>query len=1338
MDTLLAYLPIDRRLALAQGRALPDRCSGAALFADVSGFTRLAGALVNQYGARRGAEELARHLDRVYDALIAEVHQYGGSVIAFAGDAITCWFDEGSILRATTAALALQSAMRAFPDLALKVSVASGAARRFVVGDAHIQLLDVLAGETLARMGTGEHLARRGEVVLDAATVAALGGGVRVSGWRAAPDGKRFAILAALATPAAPAPWPSLAPAQAAALDVYAWILPALAAQLRAGLDPFVTELRPAVALFLRFAGLDDDRVADAGRRLDGYVHWVQAVLARYDGSLLDLNIGDKGSYLYAVFGVPHAHEDDARRAVAAALVLRAPPPELAEIGAARIGISQGTLRAGVYGGAARRTYGAIGDTVNLAARLMEHAAPGEVLVSRAVQKSTAGAFAWDVLPPVSLKGKPEPVALARLIGQQRNTETAVAFSGTLIGRDELLAQLAQTVAPIFAGAPAGMIYVSGEAGIGKSRLVHEFRQQQDARGAVPGSPPGAAPAWWLCSAEPLLRQSLAPLQGFLREYFGQDDELDAGENRARFTATLERLQAVLYAMPAESPASGLAATLERTQSCLGALVDLHWPDSLYERLDPQLRFENTLIALRALTLAEALRRPLVLHVEDGHWLDADSCAWLCGLLRESAGYPLAVLLTCRQNDDGGDFALDVGAGVPQRRIALDRMAPGGLAALAAETLQRATGERSPRAVDGELAAWLADKTGGNPFFAEQVVLDLFERGVVRVAHEIWTAARESAAEVPAGLDAVLIARLDRLPAPVKTLVQTAAVLGGAFDVRVLLDMAGGGAPGAQVREAEAQGVWNAVSEVRYLFRHALLRDAAYAMQPSERLRAAHARAAHAIAHVYADDLHLHVAELAYHYGRAEQPERERHYARLAGQVAAARFANAEAVVYFSRALALSAADDQAHRFRLLAARERVYDLQGARAEQARDLDALEQLAQRLADAGIEADVALRRAEYAEALGDYPAMLPAAQRAIARAQAAGLAQREAAGHLSWGRALWRQTDYPGACVQLLHAMELAHTCGARQVEIESVLSLGLAAMGLGDYAGAGDYLAQARDLAQASGDRRSQGKALNNLGLRALDMGRLREARDYFAQSLQVMREIGDRRGQGSALGNLGLAQLDLGDYAGAEDALNQYRLIAEEVHDLQGRSIALVNLALLAYYRGDLPEARARGEGALDLALALGSRFVQGYALMRLGHVCWSLGEHAQAAEHYRRAVALRRESGEHTMAIESLAWLARVTLAQAGAAAALPLAEEALAHLETRGYDGMDDPCAAFMACHTVLRAAGQAERADAVLAQARALFAERAADADDPALWAAACASVPGLKEVLSFEC
>lgn len=272
------YLAQDRLRALARQQMLPAQAQGAALFADISGFTVLTEALALRHGERRGVEVLSQAVGGVYDALITEVERFGGSTLSFAGDAITCWFDAAgdaehaapAAARAVQAALAMQRGLQAAADvaaaastadaassqtapLALKVSVASGPAHRLAIGDASIQTLDVLAGSTVTRVAMADALAQAGDVLLDEATAAAVQAPVLAR--RTHATGLVFALLDPTwrgpLQHAPPRPSPLVQPPPAEVLRP--WVLPFVFERETAGQGLFDTDLRPVVALFLRF-----------------------------------------------------------------------------------------------------------------------------------------------------------------------------------------------------------------------------------------------------------------------------------------------------------------------------------------------------------------------------------------------------------------------------------------------------------------------------------------------------------------------------------------------------------------------------------------------------------------------------------------------------------------------------------------------------------------------------------------------------------------------------------------------------------------------------------------------------------------------------------------------------------------------------------------------------------------------------------------------------------------------------------------------------------------------------------------------------------------------------
>jgi len=288
MKHLMPHLPSDRLHALIAGTDLPLEDSGSVLFADLAGFTPLTERLFHDFGARRGAETLTDLLDAVYAPLIATVHAHGGSVISFSGDAITCWFSGADPRSAISCGLAMQQAMGPFAayrlasdtqvSLTLKVAIAAGPVQRFVVGDPAIQRIDILAGAPLARLAMLDLLALPGEVVVDAPLARALGDALSVAAWRGDAGGDLGAVVIRLRSAASYMSAPS-SMAVDRLPDLTAWVTPAVRARLEDPQAAFFTELRPIVALFLRFGGVIDPA------SLDSYIREVQQILGRYDAT---------------------------------------------------------------------------------------------------------------------------------------------------------------------------------------------------------------------------------------------------------------------------------------------------------------------------------------------------------------------------------------------------------------------------------------------------------------------------------------------------------------------------------------------------------------------------------------------------------------------------------------------------------------------------------------------------------------------------------------------------------------------------------------------------------------------------------------------------------------------------------------------------------------------------------------------------------------------------------------------------------------------------------------------------------------------------------------------
>jgi adenylate cyclase len=1401
VHALHVYIPIDRRHALAQGTTLPERTSGAALFADISGFTPLTEALARALGPR-SAEELTRRLNDVYDALIAQVNRYRGSVIGFAGDAITCWFDEGTgihggaSLRAVACALACQEAMRRFaavpiPNgetvaLAMKVAVASGPARRFVVGDPTVQLIDALVGETLSRMAAAEHLAEKGQVVVDAPTIAALGEQAQVGEWHTAEgSGARFAVVNGLTATVEPSPWPPLAAEALPESQVRSWLLPPVYERLRQGLGEFVTELRPAAVLFLCFEGIDYDGDAAAGAKLDAYVRQVQAVITRYEGYLLQLTIGDKGSYLYAAFGAPIIHKDYIHRAVSAALELRSPPELLDFIRSVQIGISQGTTRAGGYGGTTRRTYGALGDEVNLAARLMQHAGPGEVLISGRVQRTVGAAFDWETLPPIQVKGKREPVSIARLIGKRRGASEAAFHVGArpaafkLVGREVELDHLKAILEQALVGA-GQIVRIEGRTGVGKSHLAAAFaaeavhRDVQVCVGVCQSASRDIAYAPWRSVFCALLAVS---------DDTAFEEETAVGQ--------IEQVEAAIEHI---NPEWRVRLPL------LGDLLGLPIPDNATTAaFDPRLR-QEALFAL-AVELVEACTRiqPVLLLIEDAHWMDEASLGLTLALGRVVAESPVLLVLVQRPPVQDDQLPLPELNRLPgYHQLVLSELTPEGIAMLVANRLDA---DRSPTAPAPEVSALatglIQARSQGNPFFAEELVDALRESGNLISQENRWVlsetlvnALREAdcltrstdvsgeewvlrpdaqlsalSLGIPDSVHGVVLARLDRLPELPKLTLKVASVVGRVFEQDVLA-RAHPSRPG-QAALQDQLDLFERRDFVRletpppravYMFKHNVTQEVVYETLLGTQQRELH-RAVGTVLEMFEPE---GVEPLAHHFAHSAVRYKSLFYLDKAARKAQRSYANETALSYYNQALAL----DEFWEWRQ--GQVEILNILGRREEEQAALRALE------TSPDVPAYVvAYLWGRYYEAVGDYAQAQAAVERAltISREQAHSLneanclaqlgliARRQgdyehAKGWYQQALALFQEdVDYSSeeatAFAQAFNELGIVHrqqgnfgeaeTCygqalrlnrqsGNRRGEAETLNSLGVTVYYQRDFSKALAYHQQALDIRRAIGDRSGEGTSLFNLAVTIRDMGDYSQAEEYLLAALSIQQATGNRWEESNIWNDLGVLYQELGNLSQAQEYLQNSLNLSEELGDESGQSYILGNLGLVMRDLSDLERAEKLLGDGLAIAQKHADQYVASQMLSNLGIVSLLAGQYEVAVERANQALTMRRELDLHVWTTADLATLASACLALKDTTMASDYAQQALNILDECQGEGPESPHRDYFVCYQTLWACGYAEAAQNALRSAYKRIMTRAENITDPSLRQSFLENVP----------
>ncbi len=887
------FLPMDRRLERSGGPAVPEWAEGAVLFADISGFSALSAQLAEALGVDAGAEALSGHLDRVFSAMNAEIHAAHGSVIAFAGDAVLCWFADApegdGTARALGCAAALHASLRRTGTveigrdrpaiLALKVGLGAGRVRRMLVGDPTHLRLEVLAGDVVDGLEEAGHLAEPGDIVVTDAVLARVPG-LTVSETRRAPDGTSAHVL--VDAPAGPRPgWPE---ATAVPDDEAAgWVLGPVLDRIRSGQREYLAALRVSVPVFLRFDGPDYSADPDAGRKLDAYVVWVQQVLARFEGELLQLTTGDKGSNLFLVFGALKGHEDDTARALAAADALHRPPSDLGFVPRERIGISTGRLFAGTYGGEHRVTFAVLGHETNLAARLMGKAEPGETLVTDGVRLGQERTEFVD-RGRVALAGQPRPVQLWGALGSAQRSGLASAGSHATVGRAEHLAAIHDHLARLLDGVRSTVI-VEGQPGIGKTRLVTEARAR--------------APA-------------------ALRVLRGGADSIDRATPFLIWRPVLaEILGDVATPAAIGAAVARLAPDRAGLAPLVGAALGVAMPDTeLTAQLTGRLRIDNAVDIAARLVAAAAASHPLLLVLEDLHWMDAASWALLARVARDVPR--LGILAATRPID--GRAALDAAAEIRALPHAHSRS----LGALEREQVAALLCERlGVDALPQALLDQVMFKARGHPYFSQVVVEALRQRGILEVragaAVLAAGAARLDRLDLPDTIEGVLSGRIDELAATEQLVLKVASVIGYTFAVRLLRDVhpIEGDRPEISAhlgKLADQQFVRPALPEpdAAFQFEHEILREVSYGLLLFLQRQRLHRAIAEWLEVQGEGEARL--PRLAHHWSRAAgadpafdpgAAEKAIHYLGLAGDESLGAFACEQATVFYQEALAL-------------------------------------------------------------------------------------------------------------------------------------------------------------------------------------------------------------------------------------------------------------------------------------------------------------------------------------------------------------------------------------------------------------------------------------------------
>lgn len=1180
--TWLAYVPYDVALeTLARPNDDPvgneQRGQAVTLFADVSGFTPLSEALGATGTA--GTEELTRILNGYFEPMIALIASYGGIVSKFGGDALTIVFPvegdlDDTVHRAVHCALEMQANMGRYQNmttsagqfsLTMKAGLALGSVYRAIVGDVTTRLEHILAGEALDGCADAEHHAKSGEVVVADKLLPHLPPCQSVS------LGAGFSRVVSLSRRAAPQPMPVLPPSNAVS-TLAAFLHPVIAQRVAAGHTGFINEHRKIVVLFARFEGFDYDSDPDVGTKLQAYLNRVIDIVAAHDGYLNKIQMGDKGSWFLGVFGAPLAHQDDEVRALRCAA-------EIAQLDVpVRVGVSAGFAFCGQIGSSLRREYTVIGDVVNLAARLMQAAQPGDIIASRVVYQAAEHSFVWEALPPMTVKGKSEPVICYRLGGAKESSPRVANYFGTMIGRVEELERVQPRIISALNG-HGQMVGITGEPGIGKSRFTVELIKRVTAAGDFVGYTGE-------CQSYSVPYFVWSPIW---REFFGLNPAWSPADQIAHLEARL----------------TAIDPHLAQRMPLLREVLKLPIPDNaLTESLDGRLRVDLLFSLLAACLRAHS--GPLFFVLEDCHWIDPLSYDLLESIGRVIVDLPVLIIVVYRA------------ATLPIANLNLDPIhltdfSPQEAARLIDLKFAQRLGESD---ITPALAQQIIDKADGNPFYIEEIVNFICDRQQLDPA----------AIDIPDTLHKLVLSRVDQLTQAEQLTLKIASVIGRQFR--------SGWIGGAYARVGSSDEINQHLDRLRardmvrlekltpepeYSFKHIIIQEVTYDSLSHDLRDELHEQIGLFVERTY--DSYIDI--LAYHFGRSRNIDKQRVYFRKAGDSAKASYANEVALHYYERLLTLP---DVAERSRVQRAMGEVWELTG-QWETARGLfdsalsqadseraaaEALNALGHLLAHHG-EHDEALGVLQQAAARfeqlddapginlvletlcfiylrqGKYDLALACADRQLEIANDDPRAASEGYTNRAW--ALSDKGELDKALEDLERALNIADETHYQRGIIHICNDIANVYLRQGNFTAALDYCSHALSSAQEIGYRQAASINIANIGEIYRYLGSYDYALNCYAEALVIFRELGDRGNLTVTLANIGLACLSLNHEALAEDFIRRTVELAQKIELLPIVCIASQTLAELYFRQQRADEAQIYGQQALEIARQLAMR---------------------------------------------------------------------------------------------------------------------------------------------------